>query len=553
MPSSTALDIKNTTSSRSYWNEARGYLESRLSTGSGGVPDMVEDILSGLLNISSEGIILTDDKHKIILFSNGAEVIFGWKAEDIIGQPLHVLIAPELREDHVSLVEGFGLGPIHSRRMGKSRGVTGYTRDGRLVPVEVGLSKTMTRSGVIYTALVRDISESIKAEAALNQALSEATRANQAKSAFLATMSHEVRTPLNGILGMAQAMAFDSLPPKQSERLEIIRSSGQTLLDILNDVLDLSKIEAGKLDLDTQAFDLEGLIDRTHETFSALAMQKGLTFKVYVRENAKGTYMGDPLRIRQVLNNLTSNAIKFTDRGEVRIIVETIGGELAIKVADTGIGIPAEIQEHIFNKFEQGDLSPSRRHGGTGLGLSICRDLVQLMGGHISVHSLPGSGSSFCVRLPLQYVGKPEKPQSFDLIEPAHETEVNQLRLLVAEDNRANQLVIDTLLRQAGITPVIVSDGRAAVSAWEDEPWDLILMDVQMPEMDGPTATAIIRRRELDRHQARTPILALTANAMDHQLAEYRFAGMDGLIAKPIDVEKLFSAIKHAIQPRLNA
>jgi len=514
---------------------------------------MVEDVLSSLLSISSEGIILTDDKHRIILFSHGAEVIFGWSAQDILGEPLHILIAPELREDHVSLVEGFGLGKVHSRRMGKSRGVTGYTRDGRLVPVEVGLSKTLTRSGMIYTALVRDISETIRAEAALNQALSEATRANQAKSAFLATMSHEVRTPLNGILGMAQAMAFDSLPPNQSERLEIIRRSGQNLLDILNDVLDLSKIEAGKLDLDIQEFDLEALIDRTHETFSALALQNGLTLKVYVREQAKGTYRGDPLRIRQVLNNLTSNAIKFTDRGEVRILVENIEGELNIRVTDTGIGIPAEIQEHIFNKFEQGDLSPSRRHGGTGLGLSICRDLVQLMKGQITVQSLPGSGSCFCVRLPLPYMGAAQDPTSATAPDASSKTDSREIRLLVAEDNRANQVVIDALLRQAGITPVIVPDGKAAVSAWEEEPWDLILMDVQMPEMDGPTAASIIRRRELDRDQARTPILALTANAMDHQLADYRYAGMDGLIAKPIDVEKLFSAIKQAVQPRLIA
>lgn len=553
MPSSTTLNIQENTDGRANWERARGYLSASLNVESLGIPEMVEDILSGVLNISSEGIILADKNHKIILFSHGAEVIFGWTAQEIIGKPLHMLIAPEMREDHVSLVEGFGLGPLHSRRMSKSGGVTGYTRDGRLVPVEVGLSRTKTRSGMIFTAIVRDISENILAEAALNQALSEATRANQAKSSFLATMSHEVRTPLNGILGMAQAMAFDSLPPKQSERLEIIRSSGQNLLDILNDVLDLSKIEAGKLALDIQEFDLESLIDRTHETFSALAMQKGLTLKVYVRDKAKGLYSGDPLRIRQVLNNLTSNAIKFTDSGEVRVLVDILDGELNIRVTDTGIGIPADIQETIFNKFEQGDLSPSRRHGGTGLGLSICRDLVQLMKGHISVQSLPGSGSCFSVNLPLPFIGKSEDQSAIAPRLPQTKIQSSGLRLLVAEDNRANQLVIDTLLRQAGITPVIVPDGKAAVAAWEDEPWDLILMDVQMPEMDGPTATSIIRRRELDRDQIRTPILALTANAMDHQLSEYRYAGMDGLIAKPIDVEKLFSAIKQAVRPRLYA
>ena len=547
MSGASSLDRQGVDDTRTHWPKARESLKTALNVDAAGLPHMVEDILSSILNISSEGIILTDARQNILLFSHGAEVIFGYSAEEVVGQPLEILISPELRADHGALVDGFGKGPVSSRRMGKSRGVTGYTKDGRLVPVEVGLSRLMTRNGLIFTAIIRDISETIQAEAALNQALSEATRANQAKSAFLATMSHEVRTPLNGILGMVQAMAFDSLPPKQAERLEIIRSSGQNLLDILNDVLDLSKIEAGKLELDIQEFDLETLLERTQETFSALAMQKGLAFKSHVRSAAKGAYLGDPLRLRQVLSNLTSNAIKFTDRGEVRVTVDRVDDVLTLTVSDSGIGIPVEIQQQIFNKFEQGDLTASRRYGGTGLGLSICRDLVQLMGGTIEVQSLPGAGTSFCVRVPLDYVGQvPSLPEITAQPSGPEARSASSMRLLVAEDNRANQLVIDTLLRQAGITPVIVPDGKAAVSAWEADRWDLILMDVQMPEMDGPTATAIIRRREQDRRQDRTPILALTANAMDHQVVEYRHAGMDGVIAKPIEVAKLFSAISEA-------
>ena len=547
MSGASSLDRQGVDDTRTHWPKARESLKTALNVDAAGLPHMVEDILSSILNISSEGIILTDARQNILLFSHGAEVIFGYSAEEVVGQPLEILISPELRADHGALVDGFGKGPVSSRRMGKSRGVTGYTKDGSLVPVEVGLSRLMTRNGLIFTAIIRDISETIRAEAALNQALSEATRANQAKSAFLATMSHEVRTPLNGILGMVQAMAYDSLPPKQAERLEIIRSSGQNLLDILNDVLDLSKIEAGKLELDIQEFDLETLLERTQETFSALAMQKGLAFKSHVRSAAKGAYLGDPLRLRQVLSNLTSNAIKFTDRGEVRVTVDRVDDVLTLTVSDSGIGIPVEIQQQIFNKFEQGDLTASRRYGGTGLGLSICRDLVQLMGGTIEVQSLPGAGTSFCVRVPLDYVGQvPSLPEITAQPSGPEARSASSMRLLVAEDNRANQLVIDTLLRQAGITPVIVPDGKAAVSAWEADRWDLILMDVQMPEMDGPTATAIIRRREQDRRQDRTPILALNANAMDHQVVEYRHAGMDGVIAKPIEVAKLFSAISEA-------
>lgn len=544
MTSTGIMGRHGTLLARARWQQARDSLATNADLDVADIPEMLEDILSSILNISSEGLILTDAHQKIIMFSQGAEHIFGYTAEEAVGQSLDILIAPDLRDDHTSMVQSFGDGPVHSRRMGKHNGVTGYTKDGRLVPVEVGLSKQMTRSGMIYTAIIRDISEAIQAEAALSQALSEATRANQAKSAFLATMSHEVRTPLNGILGMAQAMAHDPLHPDQAERLKIIRSSGQNLMDILNDVLDLSKIEAGKLELDIQEFDLETLIDRTHETFSALAVQKGLALKVYVRDEAKGSYLGDPLRLRQVLNNLTSNAIKFTDIGEVRLIVERQDDSLIIRVSDTGIGIPVEMQTQIFNSFEQGDLSSRRRHGGSGLGLSICRDLIKLMKGSLTVHSLPDSGASFTIRLNLDYLGRvPNLPELPPVQQHPRRDQSDAIRLLVAEDNRANQIVIDTLLRQAGIIPVIVPDGRAAIQAWEERPWDLILMDVQMPEIDGPSATSIIRRRELDRKQPRTPILALTANAMDHQLVEYRNAGMDGLIAKPIDVEKLFNAI----------
>jgi PAS domain S-box-containing protein len=519
---------------RSRWRHARDALGKTLAV-QAGLPETLEDILSSILNISSEGIIVTDQDLRILLFSKGAEVIFGYAAPEALGRPLDFLIPVERREVHQQRVQGFAAGAILSRRMSNRTDVTGLTKDGRIVPVEVGLSKLTTRHGAIFTAIIRDISASLKAEAELNQAVSDATAASVAKSAFLAAMSHEVRTPLNGVLGMAQAMARDPLPPKQVERLEIIHKSGESLLGILNDMLDLSKIEAGKLEMEVIEFDLGELITTTHNTFSALAAQKGLRFDLYVASRAEGAYLGDPLRLRQVLNNLVSNAVKFTEHGLVEMDVDRDGERLVIAVRDTGMGIPPADLAQLFSKFEQGDLSTTRRFGGTGLGLAICQDLVRLMDGDISVASNIDEGATFTVRLPLEHVGRvPTLPD----ITPATESDVPspQVRLLVAEDNRANQLVIDTLLRQAGIAPVIVTDGRAAVAAWEDSPWDLILMD-------------IIRQRELDSGQARTPILALTANAMDHQLLEYRQAGMDGLIAKPIEIDKLFAAISQAIAP----
>lgn len=536
---------------RSRWRDARGALKKTLAV-QAGLPETLEDILNSILNISSEGIIVADQDMRILLFSKGAEVIFGYSAPEVLGRHIELLIPQDRRAAHQQRVQSFAAGAILSRRMSNRQDVTGLTRDGRLAPIEVGLSKLTTRTGMIYTAIIRDISESLQAEAELNQAVSEATAANAAKSAFLAAMSHEVRTPLNGVLGMAQAMARDALPPKQAERLEVIRQSGESLLGILNDMLDLSKIEAGKLEMETLEFDLGDLIAATYNTFSALAAQKGLQFDLHVSRRAEGAYLGDPLRLRQVLNNLISNAVKFTEKGLVEVDVDRQRGLLVIAVRDTGMGISPDALTRLFDKFEQGDLSTTRRFGGTGLGLAICRDLVRLMGGDISVASVLHEGATFTVRLPLEHVG--HVPALPDVIgPPAAADDRTQVRLLVAEDNRANQLVIDTLLRQIGITPVIVPNGRAAVAAWEEKPWDLILMDVQMPEMDGPTATSIIRRRELDSGQTRTPILALTANAMDHQLLEYRQAGMDGLVAKPIEIDKLFSAISGAIGARQQA
>ena len=373
-----------------------------------------------------------------------------------------------------------------------------------------------------------------------------AEAANTAKSAFLATMSHEIRTPLNGVLGMAQAMAADELTEVQRERLVVIHRSGEALLAILNDVLDLSKIEAGKLELEATEFDIAELARGAHATFAATAQAKGLKFELTVSHGARGVYVGDTVRVRQILYNLVSNALKFTEAGKVKVTVGRRRGRLTLTVADTGIGIAPEKLVSLFQKFEQADASTTRRYGGTGLGLAICRDLASMMGGSISAQSRPGAGATFTVELPLKKISASHKAAPFRQAELSAEPEGRALRVLAAEDNSMNQLVLKTLLAQIGVEPTLVADGRAAVAAWEREPWDLILMDVQMPEMDGPTATSIIRTREATEGRARTPIIALTANAMDHQVAEYRAAGMDDFVAKPIEAGRLYEAVMAA-------
>ncbi len=388
------------------------------------------------------------------------------------------------------------------------------------------------------------------AETALLQAKEEAEAANRAKSAFLATMSHEIRTPLNGVLGMAQAMAAEpDLSETQRERLEVIRQSGESLLAILNDVLDLSKIEAGKLALETARFEVSALAKTVHATFEAIAQAKGLSFELSVDRAARGVYEGDQVRVRQILWNLVSNALKFTEKGGVKVRIGREQDALSLTVMDSGIGMTPRELSGVFRKFEQADASTTRKFGGTGLGLAICRELAGLMGGSISATSAPGMGSTFTVLLPLRKVADAApRPKPRAKPQPAQQAE-RAIRVLAAEDNAMNQLVLRTLLAQAGIEPVIVSDGREAVEAWEREPWDVILMDVQMPEMDGPTATGVIRMRERSEGRTRTPIVALTANAMSHQISEYMQSGMDAFVAKPIEAQRLYEALQAVLAP----
>ena len=374
-----------------------------------------------------------------------------------------------------------------------------------------------------------------------------AEAANAAKSQFLAAMSHEIRTPLNGVLGMAEAMAADDLSETQLERLDTIRQSGEALLAILNDILDLSKVEAGKLELESADFSLVQMAKGAHSAFAGVASNKGLALSLNL-QGAVGTFRGDTVRLRQILCNLISNALKFTKAGEVNVELSWREGVLSMIVSDTGIGIAPEAMERLFQSFSQADASILRRFGGTGLGLAICRHLAEAMNGSISVDSQVGLGTRFTVRVALERTDDQPaievRPNGADTPPTSLE---RSLRILGAEDNATNQLVLKTLLCQAGMDVCIVDNGIAAVEAWQREHWDVILMDIHMPEMDGPTATGRIRELERRRGGPRTPILALTADAMSDQVAYYLGVGMDGHIAKPIQVSHLFGALERVL------
>jgi len=386
-------------------------------------------------------------------------------------------------------------------------------------------------------------SELIAAKRAADERARAAAAANQAKSEFLATMSHELRTPLNGVLGMAQALTHDQLSLIQQERVAIIKRSSESLLAVLNDLLDLSKIETSALDLELVEFDLAELMRGVVATYEPLAARKGLSFTLELDPALGGRYLGDSARIRRILHCLCDNAVKFTETGSAGLRVAPEGSGVAFQVVDTGIGIATGDLHRLFEGFFQADGTSTRRRGGVGVSLAICRQLTSLMQGELRAASTPGAGSTFTLALPLQRIeATPATEETPSRIDPNA-----ALRVLAAEDNATNQLVLKSLLGAAEITPTIVENGRLAVEAWETGGWDIVLMDIQMPEMSGVDATRAIRRREAETARPRTPIIAVTANAMAHQLAEYTAAGMDGVVAKPIDLARLLCAIDQAI------
>jgi signal transduction histidine kinase len=374
----------------------------------------------------------------------------------------------------------------------------------------------------------------------LAQARDRAEAGDRAKSEFIANMSHEIRTPLNGVLGMAQVMETHELSAAQRDRLRVMRESGAALLTLLNELLDFAKIEAGRLEIEAGAFDLEPLVRQVTATFEGMAGAKGLELTAAVSAEARGAWVGDALRIRQVLSNLVSNAVKFTDRGGVTLSATTDEQGLRFRVVDTGIGLTEAQIPGLFDKFIQADASTTRRYGGTGLGLSIVRALVELMGGAVSVDSRPGEGAAFTVRLPLARAS--EAPAAAP--EPIVAAPERRLRVLAAEDNPTNQLVLAALLEPIAAELTLVGNGRDAVEAFAAGGFDVILMDVQMPELNGVDATRAIRVLEAQGGAARTPVIALTANVMGHQLELYRAAGMDGHIAKPVQIAELYAALE---------
>jgi PAS domain S-box-containing protein len=527
--------------------------------------DANHDLTAKLMPIYKElpvGLCYVDTELRFVAVNDWLADINGKSAEEHLGRTLHELI-PDVAK---------GVEPLFRQVI-----ETGEPIIGGLVvaetPAEPGIKRTFqhsfypVRSGdeeiVGISCIVQDFTQRERAEAEMrrshddlmkltektDQARRAAEAANQAKSEFLASMSHEIRTPMNGVLGMAGVLLDTDLTHEQRDYVDTIRHSGESLLTIINDILDFSKLEAGKLELEILEFALGDVTRSVVELMSPQARSKGLQVSTSMAPGTPDCLKGDPGRLRQILLNLLGNAIKFTDHGSVSVQVapEDRSGDtvvLRFEVADTGAGIPEDAQARLFTQFTQVDASIERKHGGTGLGLAICRQLCALMGGEIGVDSGPGQGSRFWFTVSFG-VGRGRKAEDradqrrakLDAVRSG----LQGLRILLAEDNHVNQKVVMAMLRGAGHTVDVAGNGIEAVDAVNTRPYDVVLMDIQMPEMDGIKATR--RIRELDGKQARIPIIALTANAVKGDREHYLKAAMDDYVSKPIDPIKLYQAI----------
>lgn len=504
-----------------------------------------------LSNNARDIIMLIDPDGKILEANKAATNIYGYEYEELLSLNIRDLSAAKtdcILDQSMNKIstEGLLMQTVHK------------CKDGTTFPIEVNSQSTIIDGQQVIACIIRDITERKKFEEELQNAKEAAELANKAKGEFLTNMSHEIRTPMNAIMGMTDLLLSSDLKEEQREYLLMVKKANDNLLRIINDILDFSKIEAGKLDIEQIEFEPVGTIKQVYEAFNVKAQKKGLIMDYDISPNIPSILIGDPLRLQQILMNIIDNAIKFTEQGSIFLKVEVIKivantAKLKFVIQDTGIGIPEEKIATLFNSFSQVDGSFTRKYGGTGLGLAISKNLVEIMGGSIWVKSKINKGSTFTFTLEFPIFTPQAKKECAVSNDDAPKQIKNNLKkkpnILLAEDNEINQELILAQIEAKGWKVTAVQNGKDALKHWEENNYDLILMDVQMPEMDGFEATRIIRSREKAKG-GHIPIIAMTAHAIKGAEEECLKAGMDYYISKPIKVDYLYQIIEELINKK---
>ncbi len=503
-----------------------------------------------MLRRSPDAVICTDSHSTIIFWSPGAERLFGFTPEQAVGRHVSIIIAEHLQDEQAEQL-------VAARQSGvfdldsQTVEAVGRCSDGREIPIETSFCVWTDNGMTIIGAIMRDISERKRIQAELASSRDDAQAANRAKSEFLTNISHEIRTPLNGIVGLAELLAGAELTDRHREMIELIRSSGETLARLLTDVVDLARVEGGQLELHREPLDLAGMVRSVVGLSMPSADAKGLRVDIDIDPAANCTVLGDELRLRQILSNLVNNAVKFTNAGMVKVsvrkLIADVGERYRIEVRDTGVGISADHKSRIFDRFVQGDGSVTRRFSGAGLGLTLSRQMADIMGATLSCRSRPGRGSIFSLTVDMPAASNPSPTLPSPYAAQAGPGDGAPIRVLVVDDNPTNRRVIELILQQTGMLLTMAEDGLQAVEAFKATRFDMVLMDIQMPVMDGLTATSAIRDFEQVMQLPRTPLIVVSANALTEHIEASARAGADLHLAKPLTAAALIGAMQRAL------
>lgn len=549
-------DITRIKNSQEQLHLANEDLETRIRERAAELVEMSKRY-EAILNCAVDAIISIDPQGNLLSLNPAAEKMFGYRSKDIEGHNVNILMPEPYHTQHDDYLNRY-IQTGESRIIGKGREVTGLKSNGEQFPLDLAVSEVRFGNQLLFTGILRDISKQKAVMEDLEQARIVAEEANSAKTDFIGRISHEIRTPLNAILGMADLLNESELTKEQRKYVRVSKAAGDHLLNIIEDLLDIARIEAGKMVLDRIYFNLGELVDDVIAIVRQTAQKKELEVSCLIDGDVPLFLKGDPKRLRQVLINLMGNSIKFTETGEITLhiglssrISKGNDVELIFRVSDTGIGISPDMQAQIFESFSQADALITRKYGGTGLGLTICRTLVQLMRGKISVESELGKGSTFFFTARFLRSAEPEElPETLPVTRDKKILSLDELallenpiRILLAEDSADNRLLFKTYLKKLNCTIDMAENGQIAVDKYLTGQYDIILLDIQMPLMDGYTAARTIRAHERENNLSPIPIVALTAHAQDSDRKASLDVGCNLHVVKPVPKKALIEAV----------